>query len=73
VALSAGPIIGGLLIAALGWRAIFFINLPIGAAGLGLTWRYARETSPARRRFDLAGQATAGLGLGALVNIAFYG
>ena len=50
VALSAGPLIGGLLIAAAGWRAIFFINLPIGLFAIGLTIRYARETprSPER-------------------------
>jgi MFS transporter, DHA2 family, methylenomycin A resistance protein len=66
VALSAGPIVGGLLIEALSWRAIFFINLPIGVAGLWLTWRYAPETTPARRRFDPGGQVTAIVGLGAL-------
>lgn len=65
-ALSAGPIIGGLLIAGLGWRAIFFINLPIGAAGLWLTRRHAPETTPAARRFDLGGQLTAIIALGAL-------
>jgi DHA2 family methylenomycin A resistance protein-like MFS transporter len=31
--LAAGPLIGGLLIATAGWRSIFFINLPLGAAG----------------------------------------
>ena len=30
-ALSGGPLIGGVLIAAIGWRAIFFINIPVGA------------------------------------------
>jgi MFS transporter, DHA2 family, methylenomycin A resistance protein len=64
--LSAGPIIGGLLIAGLGWRAIFFINLPIGAGGLWLTRRYAPQATPARRRFDLGGQMTAVIALGAL-------
>jgi MFS transporter, DHA2 family, methylenomycin A resistance protein len=64
--LSAGPIIGGLLIAGLGWRAIFFINLPIGAGGLWLTHRCAPEATPAMRRFDVGGQMTAVIALGGL-------
>lgn len=60
VALSAGPLIGGLLIAAAGWRAIFFINLPIGLLAIGLTVRYARETPRSGERgVDLPGQAAA--------------
>lgn len=66
VALSAGPIIGGLLITALSWRAVFFINVPIGAAGLWLTRRYAPETTPADRGFDLRGQLAAMTAMGAL-------
>jgi DHA2 family methylenomycin A resistance protein-like MFS transporter len=38
VALTAGPLIGGGLIALIGWRSIFLVNLPIGLAGLWLTW-----------------------------------
>lgn len=65
-ALSAGPVIGGVLIAALGWRSIFFINLPIGAAGVLLTRMYAPETQPSGRRIDLPGQVAAIVALGAL-------
>jgi len=66
-ALSAGPVVGGVLIAAFGWRAIFLINVPIGLAGAWLTARYARETPAVRDRgLDLAGQAVAVLGLAAL-------
>src|SRR5450432_1207276 len=32
IGLAAGPVLGGILIAALGWRAIFLVNLPIAAA-----------------------------------------
>ena len=42
--LTAGPLVGGTLIALVGWRWIFFVNLPIGLLGLWLTWRYAAET-----------------------------
>jgi MFS transporter, DHA2 family, methylenomycin A resistance protein len=59
-ALSGGPVIGGVLIATLGWRSIFFINLPLGALGLGLTLIYARETPRhTEGRLDLAGAACA--------------
>jgi EmrB/QacA subfamily drug resistance transporter len=33
VAMSIGPFVGGLLIASIGWRAIFYINIPIGILG----------------------------------------
>jgi len=63
-ALSGGPVVGGVLIATLGWRSIFFINLPIGAVGLWLTRTYTRETpSSAERGLDVGGQIAAVLGL----------
>jgi DHA2 family methylenomycin A resistance protein-like MFS transporter len=66
-ALSGGPLVGGVLIAALGWRAIFFINVPIGLAGVWLTLRYAHETPRAEGRgLDVPGQTLAVVGLAAL-------
>jgi DHA2 family methylenomycin A resistance protein-like MFS transporter len=63
-ALSGGPVIGGFLIAAFGWRAIFFINVPLGAAGFWLALRYASETDrSARRRVDSRGAALATIAL----------
>jgi MFS transporter, DHA2 family, methylenomycin A resistance protein len=60
VALSGGPVIGGVLIATLGWRSIFFINLPIGLLGLWLTRRFAEETPRAQDRgLDPGGQVAA--------------
>lgn len=68
VALAAGPVIGGVLIAAIGWRSIFFINLPIGLIGIWLTWRYAEETTRTQtRELDLPGQ---GLAIFALADVA---
>jgi MFS transporter, DHA2 family, methylenomycin A resistance protein len=65
--LAAGPLIGGLLIAAVGWRSIFFINVPLGAIGYWLTARYATETPPAAgRSADLAGQVAAVVALTSL-------
>jgi DHA2 family methylenomycin A resistance protein-like MFS transporter len=39
VAASAGPLLGGLLVSTIGWRWVFFINLPVGVACLLLTLR----------------------------------
>jgi len=67
LALTAGPLVGGGLIALVGWRSIFLVNLPIGVLGLGLTWRYASETAPAsQREIDLPGQLAAMAALGCL-------
>jgi DHA2 family methylenomycin A resistance protein-like MFS transporter len=73
VALSAGPIVGGALIASLGWRSIFFINLPIGTLGLSLTRRYADETPPGDRRIDFPGQLAAVVTMGALAGALIEG
>jgi len=59
LALTAGPLVGGALIELAGWRSIFLVNLPIGLAGLWLTWRYATDTTRAQHELDLPGQAAA--------------
>jgi MFS transporter, DHA2 family, methylenomycin A resistance protein len=74
VGLSGGPVIGGALIATLGWRAIFFINVPLGAIAIWLTLRYASETPRARGRgVDLWGQLTAVVALGSLAAATIEG
>ncbi len=74
LALTAGPLAGGGLIALSGWRSIFLVNVPIGAAGLWLTWRYASETARSRaRELDLAGQAAAIGALGCLAGAIIEG
>jgi len=64
-ALAAGPLAGGLLIGAFGWRSIFLANVPIGLLGLWLTRRVAPD-DPRRetRSLDLAGQTSAIVALG---------
>lgn len=57
--LALGPSIGGLLVAAGGWRWIFWVNVPIGIVGMVLGWYLiprSRHLAP-RRRFDWAGLA----------------
>src|SRR6202046_959271 len=67
LALTAGSLVGGGLIALGGWRSLFLVNLPIGLAGLWLSWRYASETTwTPQRQIDLPGQAAAIATLGCL-------
>ncbi|MCP3892983.1 MAG: MFS transporter, partial [Desulfobulbaceae bacterium] len=42
VGLSMGPLVGGFLTESLGWRAIFFLILPLGTLSLWLTSRYLK-------------------------------
>jgi MFS transporter, DHA2 family, methylenomycin A resistance protein len=67
IALTAGPFVGGGLIEVAGWQTIFLVNIPIGLAGLWLTWRYAVETpGTAARHLDRPGQVLAVIALGVL-------
>ncbi|MFD9359531.1 MFS transporter [Streptomyces sp. NPDC060031] len=57
VSMAAGPLIGGLLVDSVGWRSIFWVNLPVGLAALVLTLRYVPESRADRpRRPDPVGQ-----------------
>ncbi|MGW5102771.1 MFS transporter [Streptomyces sp. NPDC004100] len=61
-ALALGPVAGGALTTAWGWRGIFFVNLPVGAVALVLLLRAPRSTRrPAP--LDLPGQTAAALAL----------
>jgi len=64
LATIAGPTLGGLLVTAFDWRWIFFVNLPIGAAVLAVTFFIIPGFQPGRRhRFDIAGVGLASLAL----------
>ena len=68
VALAAGPLAGGLLTAAFGWRYIFWLNVPVGLAALAVARHGVPESAdPTARRPDPAGQLLAVVALGALV------
>ncbi|MDH6627620.1 EmrB/QacA subfamily drug resistance transporter [Streptomyces sp. LBL] len=57
ISMAAGPLIGGLLVDSVGWRSIFWVNLPVGLAALLLTLRYVPESrAPKARRPDPVGQ-----------------
>ncbi|MBV9388058.1 MAG: MFS transporter [Chroococcidiopsidaceae cyanobacterium CP_BM_ER_R8_30] len=60
VGFAASPVLGGLLVDTLGWRSIFWVNLPVGLFALALTWRFVVETPRNQRHsIDLAGQILA--------------
>ncbi len=57
ISMAFGPIVGGTLVASIGWRAIFLINIPVGLTAIALTLRFIPESrAPAPRRFDPIGQ-----------------
>ncbi|MBV9803432.1 MAG: MFS transporter [Solirubrobacterales bacterium] len=68
VAAACGPLLGGVLTSGLSWRAIFFVNLPIGALAILITLAGVQESRPPQsRRIDVPGAAVLTLGLVALV------
>lgn len=69
VSMAVGPFVGGMLIAAVGWRAIFFVNIPIGAIGtIAALFILPRSTRAAtRERVDYLGAALFAAGLAFLV------
>jgi EmrB/QacA subfamily drug resistance transporter len=56
IGIVVGPVLGGLLIGALSWHWIFFVNLPVGIVGTLMVIRYVPAFKPAGgQRFDLPG------------------
>lgn len=56
---AIGPLVGGALTSFVGWRAVFYVNLPLGLAALGATYAWLRESrDPSPRSIDWTGQAT---------------
>jgi EmrB/QacA subfamily drug resistance transporter len=67
ISLGLGPVVGGLLVDSVGWRGIFWINVPIGLAAMALTARFVPESKAAvARRPDPVGQLLAMLALASL-------
>lgn len=54
---ACGPILGGLLVVGVGWRSVFWVNVPVVVAAWLLARRYVPESqAPVPRRVDLPGQ-----------------
>ncbi len=65
---ALGPTIGGYIVTYLGWRLIFYINLPIGIIGLILGILFLREVTDERRAtFDIPGFLCSAIGLASLL------
>ncbi|MHB1519236.1 MAG: MFS transporter [Acidimicrobiales bacterium] len=57
ISMALGPVFGGALVTSVGWRSIFWINIPVGMVAIVLTLRYIPESKAARaRRLDPVGQ-----------------
>ena len=67
IGLAAGPLLGGLLVEAFGWRSIFLVNVPVGIAGFLLTLLHVREAARRAGGFDPLGQMLGIVTLVALV------
>jgi EmrB/QacA subfamily drug resistance transporter len=70
LSLGLGPILGGALVDWIGWRSIFWINVPIVAAAVICTAMFVPESRASRpRRFDPLGQLTVVIVLSSLVYV----
>jgi EmrB/QacA subfamily drug resistance transporter len=67
ISMALGPVTGGALVASVGWRGIFWVNVPIGLAAVVLTGLFVPESrAPRARRIDPVGQALVMITLGSL-------
>ncbi len=67
VSIAMGPVIGGALVQSVGWRAIFWVNIPIGLAAIVLAARFVPESrAPHPRSLDPVGQLLVMAVLGSL-------
>jgi EmrB/QacA subfamily drug resistance transporter len=69
LALAIGPVLGGALTESVGWRSIFFLNLPVAVGAVAMTLFAARESrdDTVQRRVDVPGIGAITIGLTALV------
>jgi EmrB/QacA subfamily drug resistance transporter len=64
VASAVGPLVGGYLVSAFSWRAVFLLNLPIGIAVVALAPHIPETRDPtARGRLDIPGATLGAIGL----------
>lgn len=74
LSMAMGPVTGGALVAALGWRSVFWVNAPVVVAALVLVAVFVPESHGQRaRRLDLPGQVLLTLALGASVWVLIEG
>jgi EmrB/QacA subfamily drug resistance transporter len=62
-AVGIGPVIGGAVVGGLDWHWMFWVNVPVGAAVIALSWRRLAESTGPRSRLDPMGLVLAAVGL----------
>ena len=74
LSMALGPVTGGILIGSVGWRGIFWANIPVGLAAIALTALFVPESRAERgRRADPVGQVLVIVMLGALAYAIIQG
>lgn len=66
IAGAVGPPLGGWLVDAIGWRSIFYVNLPVAIPAMFLAWRFTRESRAGEQPLDWLGAGLATLALGSI-------
>ena len=66
IASAVGPPLGGWLVDGIGWRTIFYLNLPVAAAAIAVALRYVAESDRQAQRLDWFGAALITAALGGL-------
>ena len=74
ISMALGPLLGGVLVESVGWRAIFWVNVPVALAAIVLTAKFVPESrAPTTRRLDPVGQILLVVILGALTSALIEG
>ncbi|MET9374546.1 MFS transporter [Streptomyces sp. NPDC002992] len=74
LSMAAGPVTGGALVEALGWRSLFWINAPVVVAALVLSAVFVPESrAPRPQRLDLPGQALLTVAVAVSVGVLIEG
>ncbi|MGW2395772.1 MFS transporter [Kitasatospora sp. NPDC001664] len=74
LSMAAGPVTGGALVDGLGWRSLFWVNVPVVLVALALTVRHVPESrAPQARRLDLPGQVLLAVLVGVSVGVLIEG
>src|ERR1700735_5143660 len=67
LSMALGPVLGGVLVGTVGWRGIFWANIPVGLAAISLTALFVPDSkAPKSRRADPVGQILLIVMLGSL-------
>jgi EmrB/QacA subfamily drug resistance transporter len=68
LAAVSGPVLGGVITTELGWRWVFYVNLPVAAAGIALSYAFVPDIRTNRRHLlDLPGVLLGSIGLAVLL------